>query len=323
MVSVVASSIGKSAFAGKAQSVRPQVGFFTHFLRSEDRSPVAFSDTHWRRKYIAGLRYCSLALQTATLNHFCSINSTPFLSPLFICSLANFPRLQSVRSSVVAAAAGRPIWYPGNEAEVPEYLDGTLAGDYGFDPLGLGSSPEQLAWNVQAELIHGRVAMTGVAGILVTSAAHSGGSDIPEWYEAGKVYMERNPDVSFGALLWTTIALSGWVEFKRLQDIRNPGSQGDGSFLGITDDFKGVSNGYPGGKYFDFMGLSRGDADKYEEYKQKEIKNGRLAMVAFVGFSSQYASTGEGPIANLVKHLADPAHVNAAHNALAVPFISN
>ncbi|KAI8104487.1 hypothetical protein M9434_003042 [Picochlorum sp. BPE23] len=229
----------------------------------------------------------------------------------------------SSRRNVSAKAESRPIWYPGNEAEVPEYLDGTLAGDFGFDPLGLGSSPEQLAWNVQAELIHGRLAMTAVAGILYTSVAHSAGADVPEWYEAGKVYMDKNPEVSFGALVWTTIALSGWVEFKRLQDIRNPGSQGDGSFLGITDDFKGVSNGYPGGKYFDPMGLSRGDEAKYAEYKEKEVKNGRLAMVAFLGFAAQYAATGKGPIDNLAAHLADPAHANFVHNGVSVPFISN
>ncbi len=61
---------------------------------------------------------------------------------------------------------------------------------------------------------------------------------VPPRYEAGRVYLDRNPDVSFGALLFTTIVLSGWVEFKRLGDIRSPGSQGDGSFLGITDGFK-------------------------------------------------------------------------------------
>lgn len=38
----------------------------------------------------------------------------------------------------------------------------------------------------------------------------------------------------------------GWVETKRWQDFRNPGSQGDGSFFGITDGFKGQGNGYPG-----------------------------------------------------------------------------
>ena len=41
--------------------------------------------------------------------------------------------------------------------------------DYGFDPLGLSSEPGQLAWNVQAELIHARLAMMGCAGVLFTS----------------------------------------------------------------------------------------------------------------------------------------------------------
>ena len=253
-----------------------------------------------------------------------------------------------MRSGVVAAAADRPIWYPGNTEVVPEYrkfssfkkippqnpptlplppdllvltclffllliaVDGTLAGDYGFDPIGLGSSPEQLAWNVQAELVHGRTAMTAVAGILFTSLAHHAGADIPEWYEAGKVYMQQHPEVSFGALVWTTFALSGWAEFKRLQDIRNPGSQADGSFLGITDDFKGVSNGYPGGKFFDPMGLSRGDPAKYEEYKQKEIKNGRLAMVAFIGFIGQHQANGLSPLGALNAHLSSPFTQNFA-----------
>lgn len=31
--------------------------------------------------------------------------------------------------SVTVAAADRPIWYPGNTEVVPEYLDGTLAGE--------------------------------------------------------------------------------------------------------------------------------------------------------------------------------------------------
>ena len=49
-----------------------------------------------------------------------------------------------------------------------------------------------------------------------------------------------------GSLLFTQLLLSGWVEGKRWADLKNPGSQGDGSFLGITGGFKPVSNGYPG-----------------------------------------------------------------------------
>ena len=49
-----------------------------------------------------------------------------------------------------------------------------LAGDFGFDPLGLGSEPEDLRWYVQAELVHARFAMAGVAGILFTDVcSHS------------------------------------------------------------------------------------------------------------------------------------------------------
>lgn len=49
----------------------------------------------------------------------------------------------------------------------------SLAGDYGFDPLGLGEDPESLKWYVQAELVHARFAMLGVAGILFTDVSSS------------------------------------------------------------------------------------------------------------------------------------------------------
>jgi light-harvesting complex I chlorophyll a/b binding protein 5 len=55
----------------------------------------------------------------------------------------------------------------------------------------------------------------------------------------------------------------------------------------------------PGGKFFDPIGFSRGDEAMYKKYKQNEITNGRLAMVANLGFWAQYAATGKGPIENL------------------------
>lgn len=49
-----------------------------------------------------------------------------------------------------------------------------------------------------------------------------------------------------GSLIFTQLLITGWVEGKRWADLKNPGSQGDGSFLGITSGFKPTSNGYPG-----------------------------------------------------------------------------
>jgi hypothetical protein len=75
--------------------------------------------------------------------------------------------------------------------------------------------------------------------------------------------------VRAAALLFIQLVLSAWAEAKRFADYKNPGSQGDGSFFGITDDLKGVANGYPGGKLFDPFGLSRGSDAQFEKYKAR------------------------------------------------------
>ncbi|KAF3612204.1 hypothetical protein DY000_02051130 [Brassica cretica] len=42
----------------------------------------------------------------------------------------------------------RPLWFPG--AKSPEYLDGSLVGDYGFDPFGLGKPAEYLQFDLDS-----------------------------------------------------------------------------------------------------------------------------------------------------------------------------
>jgi light-harvesting complex I chlorophyll a/b binding protein 1 len=68
------------------------------------------------------------------------------------------------------------------------------------------------------------------------------------------------------------------------------------SMRGAADAEKRI---YPGGT-FDPMGMAS------DEKKVKEIKNGRLAMVAFVGFVAQHQATGASPLEALKTHLADP-----------------
>ncbi|MEW5306699.1 MAG: hypothetical protein WDW36_009146 [Sanguina aurantia] len=227
-------------------------------------------------------------------------------------------KANQVRSRTVTCAAIRPNWLPGSV--IPAHLDGKLAGDYGFDPLNLGTNPETLRWYQQAELVHARTAMIGVAGILIPGVLTKAGVlSVPEWYNAGQISID-NSFAPFDALVAVQIILTGFVETKRLMDFRKPMSQGEpGTFFGMESALAGSGvNGYPGG-VFDPMGMSRESPEKLNDLKLKEIKNGRLAMLAFLGFAAQYQATGTGPIDNLLAHVADPWHTTFVENGVSVP----
>jgi len=127
--------------------------------------------------------------------------------------------------------------------------------------------------------------MAAVAGILTTEALGLG-AEHPWWSPDGSQHVV---DGALQPRVFAEAALMAVAESFRLKAYEKEG---------------------PAAKAFDPAGM------KSAEALLKETKNGRLAMVAFLGFTSQAAVRGMGPIACLQAHLADPGHVNIFTSAV-------
>eukprot|EP00897_Mesotaenium_endlicherianum_P002725 jgi/Mesen1/2480/ME000159S01604 len=220
--------------------------------------------------------------------------------------------VKKVTARAKSTGSGGPqTWLPGVNFPAltnPEWLDRSLPGDFGFDPLGLGKDPAAIKWYREAELIHGRLAMLAVLGIFVGQSV----SGIP-WFEAGAAPGAVAP-FSFGSLLGTQLLLTGWVETKRGVDFFNPGTQALEWGFPWYDDGETAENfanstgqqGYPGGRFFDPLSLAgkvQGgkyvpDFDKLAILQKAEIKHARLAMVAMLIFYFE-ANGGQTPLGAL------------------------
>ncbi|MQK21484.1 hypothetical protein EI013_24175, partial [Escherichia coli] len=161
-----------------------------------------------------------------------------------------------------------------------------------------------LRWNVQAELVHCRWAMLGAAGIFIPEfLTKIGILNTPSWYTAGE--QEYFTDTT--TLFIIELIFIGWAEGRRWADIIKPGSVNTDPIF-PNNKLTGTDVGYPGGLWFDPLGWGSGSPQKIKELRTKEIKNGRLAMLAVMGAWFQHIYTGTGPIDNLFAHLADPGH---------------
>ena len=226
------------------------------------------------------------------------------------CAPRRVVLLQQRRKLNVVSNAGKAgNWFPGSSTGrlSPDYLDGSIPGDYGFDPLGLGASPKNLQRFREDELIHARWAMLGALGCILPDALGYGnwleapnwaikdGSGVPSYFGADVPFFGFANIVGFQVVLMTIV-----------EAFRNEES----------DPEKRL---YPGGS-FDPLGLAKDlDEEKLFALRTREIKNGRLAMFAMAGFFAQGLATGNGPLADFNNHVQAPWTVNIATNGVSVP----
>ena len=198
-----------------------------------------------------------------------------------------------VTPAPVAAVRLPAKWLPIGGMKAPKMLDGTMAGDVGFDPLGFAKSKKTLFWMREAELKHSRLAMLAAVGWPMSELLHKEIAttlNLPSILANG----DRAPSLLNGGLnsiyasgiLIVSILVAGLIEGR---------SMNDGTIFWGADKPEGY---IPGNLGFDPLNLKsmRKNMDEFE------IKNGRLAMVAITAFAFLEASNGK-PVTELTPFL--------------------
>jgi len=158
---------------------------------------------------------------------------------------------------------------------VPAYMDGSMAGDVGFDPLKFADSEQNLLNYREAEIKHARLAMLAAAGWPISELFDKKIANI-FGMEAVVDSANRVPSVLNGGMgkispvYWAAcIILAGAIDLFGVFSV----SKKEGYF--------------PGNYGFDPFGLYPTDEKGQKWMQTAEIKNGRLAMIAITGFCFQ------------------------------------
>jgi hypothetical protein len=194
-----------------------------------------------------------------------------------------------------AAAEPEPIAPPPfNPTEFAKSLPG-ITGPLGFfDPAGFcsedGASNEKVSegkvrFYREVELKHGRVAMLAALGFPLAEQFHPlfGGSvDVPSFSA-----FQQTPLQTFWPAVVFAIAI---VEVYSVFTFQNPASRLDNGSPAQPWTIR--SDHEPGDLGFDPLGLKPTDPAELLAMQNKELNNGRLAMIAIAGMIVQEGVTG-------------------------------
>merc|ERR1712071_467236 len=161
----------------------------------------------------------------------------------------------------------------------PANLDGSFPGDVGFDPFGFGGdSKESLTYMREAEIKHGRLAMLAVVGWPIAELfdkSIAAALGLP----SALTSTGESPSLLNGGL--DKIDPEYWIIVLCVAGLAE---------LGSNTALKENENKYiPGDCGFDPLNLFPTDKKEQFEMQTKEIKHGRVAMMAILGFVVQEA----------------------------------
>jgi hypothetical protein len=174
-------------------------------------------------------------------------------------------------------------------------LPGAIAPFGNFDPLGFvegvktGSEDpkgEMMRWR-ESEIMHGRVGMLASLGFLVQESYHPlfGG-------EIGGPAINQIPQLP--GVYWFSLVFGIFLAEKHRINV---GWADPNEDAGNTQRLK---PGYtPGDIGFDPMGLRPKGEKEFRQMQEKELSNGRLAMLAAAGFMAQETLTQQPWLATL------------------------
>lgn len=161
----------------------------------------------------------------------------------------------------------------------PKLLDGSLPGDVGFDPFGFaGADKASLLYMREAEVKHGRLAMLAVVGwpiaeLFDKAIAEALGLPIALTKNGNSPSVLNGGLEKIDILYWVavvTLAAIVEIESSKVQETKG----------------KDYLSGDVG---FDPLGLFPKTKEGKFEMMTKEVKHGRLAMMALLGFIVQEA----------------------------------
>ena len=188
-------------------------------------------------------------------------------------------------AAVQTTAMTVPTLTPGGRA-VAETMAGVTAPFGLFDPLNLTpDTKEELMLFREAELAHGRVAMMGALGFLVQENFHpifstEAGVDGPVIRQLDQVLTTENGQLGGSILLMA-------IFFSEIYRARTGWEEPEVAIRSLREGY------LPGDLGFDPMGLKPTVEADFLAMQNKELNNGRLAMIGVAGMCVQELVSGQ------------------------------